>query len=64
MGEKGSRISSWITEQVGIKKTYEEKTKNTTGGFPRHLVVKNPPANAGDTSLIPGLGRSHMPRSS
>ena len=22
------------------------------------LVVKNPPANAGDTSLIPGLGRS------
>ena len=24
-------------------------------------VVKNPPANAGDTGLIPGLGRSHMP---
>ena len=23
-------------------------------------VVKNPPANAGDTGLIPGLGRSHM----
>ena len=27
------------------------------------LVVKNPPANAGDTGLIPGPGRSHMPQS-
>ena len=26
-------------------------------------VVKNPPANAGDTDSSPGLGRSHMPRS-
>ena len=26
--------------------------------FPGGLVVKNPPANAGDTGLIPGLGRS------
>ena len=26
-------------------------------------MVKNPPANAGDTSSSPGLGRSHMPRS-
>ena len=25
-------------------------------------MVKNPPANAGDMGLIPGLGRSHMPR--
>ena len=24
-------------------------------------VVKNLPANAGDTGLIPGLGRSHKP---
>ena len=24
-------------------------------------VVKNPPANAGDTGSSPGLGRSHMP---
>ena len=29
-------------------------------GFPGGVVVKNPPANAGDTSLIPGPGRSHM----
>ena len=26
--------------------------------FPGDSVVKNPPANAEDTSLIPGLGRS------
>ena len=33
-------------------------------GFPGGTVVKNPPANAGDTGLSPGPGRSHMPRSS
>ena len=29
-----------------------------TVGFPGGLVVTNPPANAGDTSLIPGSERS------
>ena len=28
--------------------------------FPGGAVVKNPPANAGDTGLSPGPGRSHM----
>ena len=27
-------------------------------------VVKNPPANAGDTGSIPGLERFHMPQGS
>ena len=27
-------------------------------GYPGDSVVKNPPANAGDTGLIPGLRRS------
>ena len=27
-------------------------------GFPGDTVVKNPPANSGDSGLIPGLGRS------
>ena len=27
-------------------------------GFPGDSVVENPPANAGDMGLIPGLGRS------
>ena len=33
------------------------------GDFPGIAVVKNPPANAGDTDSIPGPGRSHMPQS-
>ena len=32
-------------------------------GFPGGTVVKNPPANAGDTGLSSGPGRSHMPQS-
>ena len=31
--------------------------------FPGGSVVKNPPANAGDTGLIAGPGRSHIPQS-
>ena len=31
--------------------------------FPGGTVVKNPPANAGDTGLIPEPGGSHMLRS-
>ena len=31
--------------------------------FPGGTVVKNPPANAGDTGSSPGPGRSHVPRS-
>ena len=30
-------------------------------GFPGGAVVKNPPANAGDTGSSPGPGRSHVP---
>ena len=33
------------------------------GGFPGGAVVKNLPANAGDTGSSRGLGGSHMPRS-
>ena len=29
--------------------------------FPGGTVVKNPPANAGDMGLIPGLEISHVP---
>ena len=37
--------------------------KDAEEGFPGGAVVENLPANAGDTGLSPGLGRSHMPRS-
>ena len=36
--------------------------KTTFLDFPSAPAVKNPPANAGDTGLIRGLGRSHTPR--
>ena len=32
-------------------------------GFPGGSVVKNPPANTGDTGSIPDLGGSHMLKS-
>ena len=34
--------------------------KSNIMGFPGGAAVKNPPANAGDTGLSPGPGRSHM----
>ena len=37
--------------------------KNSPQDFPGGAVVKNPPANAGDTGSSPGPGRSHMLRS-
>ena len=40
-----------------------EKKKKPSRGFPGGTVVKNLPANAGDTGSSPGLGGSHMPRS-
>ena len=35
-------------------------SKTAVIGLPRGAVVKNPPANAEDTGLSPGLGGSHM----
>ena len=35
--------------------------KNEKKGFPGGTVVKNPPANAGNTGSSPGPGRSHRP---
>ena len=37
--------------------------KNWFRDFPGGAVVKNPPANAGNTDWNPGPGRSHVPRS-
>ena len=52
-----------------LKKDNESQTQNnvkfkiTSRGFPGGAVVKNLPANAGDTGSSPGPGRSHMLRS-
>ena len=45
-----------------IKKSVSNKCWR--GDFPGVAVVENLPANAGDVGFSPGLGRSHMPRSS
>ena len=37
--------------------------KNPHRDFPGGSVVKNPSADAGNTGLIPGPGRSHIPQS-
>ena len=54
-------------EDYATKAEYLETTDHLTyknpQGFPGGSVVKNPPANAGDTGSIPDLGRSHMPQS-
>ena len=36
--------------------------KKQNWGFPGRLVVKNPPATAGDMGSIPDPERSHMPQ--
>ena len=51
--QKGATFisASWDNLKISLK------------GFPGGSVVKNLPVNAGDMSLIPEPGRSHMPRS-
>ena len=39
----------------------EMQIKTTMRDFPGGAVVKNPPANSGDTGSSPDPGRSHMP---
>ena len=51
------------TQAHSIRSAPSQSYKEATGGFPGDAVVENPPANAGDTGLSPGPGRSLMPRS-
>ena len=44
---------------VDLQKDQESPKRDFPGG----TVVKNPPANAGDTGSSPSLGRPHMPQS-
>ena len=50
--------------EENISKTFSDiNCTNVSLGwdFPGGAVVKNPPANAGDTGLSPGPGGFHMP---
>ena len=50
-----------IWKARGIKLGLNKDTKKDSWDFPGGTVVKNLPANAGDTGSSPGPGRSHMP---
>ena len=52
----GTRNSQTLTQGCVFKNALR-------GGFPGGSMVKNLPANAGDTGSILSLGRSHMPHS-
>ena len=54
-------VHSLFLEQLHSEKIYI--SKENCRDFPGGTVLKNPPANAGDTGSSPGLGRSHRPRS-
>ena len=47
--------------QLRAKQLHFSYKKPYLRDFPGGTVVKNPPANAGDTGSSPGPGRSHMP---
>ena len=49
--------STWQSSKKDVYKNM--KLRDFAGG----AVVKNPPANAGDMGLSPGLGRYHVSRS-
>ena len=53
-----------IGNKEKVRQLFSPPSKMEALGFPGGAVVKNPPANAGDTGSSPGPGRSHMPRSS
>ena len=53
-------LNGWILWNVNY---LNKAVKKNSEGFPGGTVVKNPPANAGDTGSSPGLGRSHMRQS-
>ena len=56
-------ISGMKTNLIILTKNMNRTQKLCCGGFPGGAVVKNAPANAGDSGSSPGPGRSHMPRS-
>ena len=59
-GGKGHKLS-WSVPDSVLQSLFFFKLKKIGEGFPGGSVIKNPPADAGDTGLIPNLGRSHMP---
>ena len=57
LGAYGHSLYFLFNSVMNLKLLLKLKSR----GFPGGAVVENLPANAGDTGLSPGLGRSHMP---
>ena len=57
MGSRGFSLSKReaLSSRIHVLKV-------SSRDFPGGSVVKDPPANAGDTSSIPDLGRFHVPQ--
>ena len=75
-GSKTDKVPDALMELTLQRWVRQKTTKNTKkvisgrdmcyeklGDFPGSAVVKNLPANSGDTGSSPGPGRSHTPRS-
>ena len=58
--KKTTRVHVYKHVRVYINNGEKISIKLGVKGFPGGAVVKNPPANAGDTGSNPGQGRSHM----
>ena len=56
--QKRGTNDMWQTTTYAAKLTW---IKNIAQDFPGSTVVKNSPANSGDTGEVPGPGRSHTP---
>ena len=61
----GSHPHTNTISKLAVMRTGEHKCKITGNAFriktPAGTSLMNPPASAGDTGSIPGVGRFHMP---
>ena len=61
---KSKLISTAESKKIsGTRDTNDLQMQKCRNETSRGTVDRNLPANAGDTGLIPGLGRFHMPQS-
>ena len=62
----GNHPHTNMVSKLAVMRTGEHKCKITGNAFriktPAGTSLMNPPASAGDTGSIPGVGRFHMPR--
>ena len=61
MGAGGLSGLQCLQLQAVAEEQEGHHSKETKENVPGSPVVKNLPANAGDSDSIPGPGRSHMP---